>query len=124
MILKPPFFISSSLLPALKIGDSTLSMSTKTLTFYLDEHKITGFRPGAHSSVQAWFDAMLSFMAAAAEAQKSVDQGRYSYNADLFVPEIMRWCQENASEIAMVQYKLEDSKCLNLQRKTPKVCSS
>lgn len=110
MTLKPPFFISSRLLPALKIGDSTLSMSTKTLTFYLDEHKITGFRPAPHSSVQSRFDAMLSFMAAAAEAQNSVDRGRYSDNADLFDPEVMRWCQENASEIEMVQYNLEQDK--------------
>lgn len=110
MTLKPPFCISSLPLPALKIGESTLSMDLNTAVFYLDDIQIDGFQPGAHASVQSCFEAMLSFMSAAAEAQNSVDRGRHSDNADLFDPEVMRWCQENASEIEMVQYNLEQDK--------------
>ena len=114
MILKPPFTIGARLLPALKIGDSYLSVDTEygSVVFYLDtpdqEFEIHGFRPGLGTSTQGCFKSMLSFMLAAAEAQDSVDVGRFSDNADIFEPPVMRWCQENAEEIGGLLFELEE----------------
>ena len=112
MILKPPFTIGARLLPALKIGDSYLSVDTEygSVVFYLDtpdqEFEIHGFRPGLGMSVQGCFESLLSFMLSAAEAQDSVDVGRFSDNADIFEPTVMRWCQENATEIGGIWFAL------------------
>lgn len=110
-----PIQTSPRLLPGVKIGDSWLSFEPDTQVFRLDtpdgDHEITGFRAGAACGVLSVFEAILSFMLAAAEAQNAVDAGRFSDNADIFSLDIMRWCQENATEIGCVQYELEDYKC-------------
>lgn len=114
MILKPPFIIGARLLPALKIDDSYLSMGAEygVVVFYLDtpdqEFEIHGFRPGACMRVQQCFESMLGFMLAASEAQDAVDNGRFSDNADIFEPPVIRWCQENASEIGGLLFELEE----------------
>ena len=114
MILKPPFIIGARLLPALKINDSYLSMGAEcgVVVFYLDtpdqEFEIHGFRPGASARIQQCFESVLSFMLAASEAQDAVDNGRFSDNADIFEPPVMRWCQENASEIGGLLFELEE----------------
>lgn len=116
MKLSPPFCISARLLPALKIGDSWLSFDMDTVTFHLDtpdwEETIVDFRPAPGSNVQGCFEAVLSFMDAAAEAQRSLDQGRFTDNGDLFDPVLMRWCQENADEIGQLRFELEEVKGL------------
>lgn len=114
MILKPPFIIGARLLPALKIGDSYLSIGVEgdAVVAYVDtpdqEFAVYGFRPGLGMSTQGCFESMLSFMLAAAEAQDSVDNGRFSDNADIFEPPVMRWCQENAEEIGGLLFELEE----------------
>lgn len=114
MILKPPFIIGARLLPALKIGDSYLSMEVgdNGIVFYLDtpdqEFEIHGFRPGLWMSTQGCFESILSFMLAASEAQAAVDNGRFSDNADIFEPPVMCWCQENAEEIGGLLFELEE----------------
>lgn len=116
MILLPPFCISARLLTALQIGDSWLSFDPVTVTFYLDtpdwDEVIVDFRPGARGSVQDCFEGILAFMDAAAEAQNSVDRGRFSDNADIFEPHIMLWCQENDDEIGQLRWELEETKGL------------
>ena len=110
MILKQPFIISSRLLPALSIGDSTLSWDSDRRLFYLDslegEYVIDGFRQGAIANLSDCFDTILSFMVAAAEAQTAIDAGRFTDNEGLFEPEVMRWCQENRQELEYVQVNL------------------
>ena len=116
MKLSPPFCISARLLPTLQIGDSWLSCDPSTRLFYLDtpdgKNVITDFHPAASSGLQEWFKAILSFMDAAADAQRSLDQGRFTDNGDLFEPLVMRWCQENADEIGQLRFELEEVKGL------------
>ena len=117
MILKQPFIISSRLLPALNIGDSTLSWDSKDLLFYVDApsktYVIDGFRPGLSCGVQDCFDDILSFMLAAAEAQDATDAGRFTDNGDLFEPELMVWCQENRQELEDLQMDLEQEEFIS-----------
>ena len=106
-----PIQISARLLPAVKIGDSWLSFEPVAKVFYLDtpdgDYVLTGFRFYGNTSIEA-LSTCLAFMMAAAEAQDAVDAGRFSDNANIFPLDIMRWCQESASEIGCVQYELED----------------
>ena len=105
-----PIQISPRLLPGVKIGDSWLSFEPDTQVFHLDTPEFYKASCGlkAHSAIPVLqqFQGMLSFMLAAAEAQNAVDAGRFSDNADIFSLDIMRWCQENATEIGCVQYEL------------------
>lgn len=98
-------------LPAFKIGDSWLSYDRDKNEFYLDtpdeEYDLTDFEFFGGATTEQRFSTCLSFMAAAAEAQRSVDQGRFSDNADSFEPGVMRWCQENASEIGWLLCEFE-----------------
>lgn len=107
--------ISPRLLPGVKIGDSWLSFEPDSEVFHLDTpdfYKAScGLKARTAIPMLRQFHGMLSFMLAAAEAQNAVDAGRFSDNADIFSLDIMRWCQENATEIGCVQYELEDYKC-------------
>lgn len=109
------FQISPRLLPSVKIGDSWLSYYLDRSVLWLDTpdrtFEIDGFIFSYRLSAKYCIDTCLSFMLAAAEAQSAVDAGRFSDSADIFSLDIMRWCQENASEIGCVQYELEDYKC-------------
>jgi hypothetical protein len=109
------FQISPRFLPGVKIGDSWLSYDLERSVFWLDTpgwaFEIDGFIFRYRLSAKYCIDTCLSFMLAAAEAQNAVDAGRFSDNADIFSLDIMRWCQENATEIGCVQYELEDYKC-------------
>ena len=111
MILKEPLRISARLLPAVKIGDSWLSFNPDTEVFHLDTpdfYKAScGLKARTTVPMLRQFQGMLSFMAAAAEAQRAVDQGRFSDNSDIFEPDLMQWCQENASEIEAMLCELE-----------------
>lgn len=108
-----PIQISARLLPAVKIGDSWLSFEPVAKVFYLDtpdgDYVLTGFRFYGNTSIEA-LSTCLVFMMAAAEAQNAVDAGRFSDNAGIFSPDIMRWCQESASEIGCMQYELGNYK--------------
>ena len=109
-----PIQISARLLPAVKIGDSWLSFEPVAKVFYLDtpdgDYVLTGFRFYGNTSIEA-LSTCLAFMMAAAEALDAADAGRFcDYNDDIFPLDIMRWCQENASEIGGMQYELEDYK--------------
>jgi hypothetical protein len=106
------FQISHRLLPSVKIGDSWLSYYLDRSVLWLDTpdrtFEIDGFIFSYRLSAKYCIDTCLSFMLAAAEAQNAVDAGRFSDNADIFSLDIMRWCQENATEIGCVQYELEE----------------
>ncbi len=119
MELHPPLCISARLLPAIKIGKSWLSLAGEDgkIVFWLDvpaeptwkEYKITGLRPGiGEVTLEQWFECLLSFMGAAAEAYKYEMGGHESDNGDLFEPEIMEWTYQNDSEISMVACDLQD----------------
>ena len=103
------------MLLAVKIGDSWLSFEPVAKVFYLDtpdgDYAITGFGFPEPPTTEEALSTCLAFMMAAAEAQDAADAGRFcDYNDDIFPLDIMRWCQENASEIGGMQYELEDYK--------------
>jgi hypothetical protein len=114
MKLRPPFIISARLLPALKIGDVTLSLDDRyahgdrdVCTFYFDgpdfAHTDVGLSVLPGTPAQRCFESMLSFLGAAAEAWDRPD----SDNRTLFPPAVMQWANENSSEIYQVESDLE-----------------
>lgn len=121
MKLKSPFIITSTLSPGLKIGDSTLHLTDVQVaedgrdraTFllvtpefeYVDDQMRSGI--GGFISTVATFDAFLSFLEAAAEAEEyEVRTGVKSDNSGLFPPHIMEWALLNKDEISTVHSEI------------------
>lgn len=117
MKLHDPFFISSALAPAIKIGDTTLSLleveqdGDRVLAMfelrgpgidYVDDSLNAGLR-GWRSVVEV-FEAYLSFLDAAAEATAYP----HSDNTDLFPYHVMLWCANHSTEIAMARCEICD----------------
>ena len=99
MKLHHPFIISARLLPALKIGEATLSWDGGT--FFLDTPDFTYEERNLDMGALGWrssvvpFETLLCFLSAAAEAMRY----EFSDNKDLFPEHVMAWCADNASEI-------------------------
>lgn len=111
MILHDPFLISARLLPAIQVGDSTLSWDGNN--FYIDtpedEFVIDDFHPGPWHDTQECFKDILSFMEAASEAYwydlrhpETKDE-----DPDLFSPEITQWIVDHIDEIEELAYEIE-----------------
>ena len=121
MLLKPPFIIGSTLSPALKIGDSTLHLTDVqfaeqgrdqatfllvTPEFEYEDDQLRSGTGGFISTVAA-FDAFLSFLEAAAEAEEyEVRTGYHSDNSDLFPPHVTEWALLNKDEISTVHSEI------------------
>lgn len=114
MILHHPFFISSHLAPAIKVGDVTISLTDRGETGREHRNRITFTFEGSlgtyvddrievrySTDTQECFRFLFSFLDAAAEASEHGD------NADIFPPPIMEWCRENASEISSIRFDIE-----------------
>ena len=122
MLLKPPFIITSTLSPGLKIEDSTLHLINATevstdnrdiATFllvtpefeYEDKALMSGV--GGFRSTVEIFDAFLSFLEAAAEAEEyEVRTGQKSDNSDLFPPHVSEWALLHKDEISAVHSEI------------------
>ncbi len=121
MLIKPPFIITSTLNPGLKIGDSVLHLTDAQLaeegrdraTFllvtpefeYQDDQLRSGV--GGFISTVAAFDAFLSFLEAAAEAEEYEERtGYHSDNSDLFPRHVVEWALLNKDEISMVHSEI------------------
>jgi hypothetical protein len=115
--LHSPFIITSTLSPGIKIGDSVLHLTDVQVaedgrdraTFllvtpefeYQDDQLRSG--TGGFISTVAAFDAFLSFLEAAAEAEEyEVRTGMESDNSDLFPPHIVEWALLNKDEIRIM----------------------
>lgn len=127
MTLHPPFFIGSTLSPALRIGEATLHlMSVKfepasgrnVCHFFLEgptirynDHEMrTGV--GSRWGTVELFETFVGFMSAAAEA----DGNSGSDNLDLFPPHVMAWCADNRGEIESAScYLLDENGNVNHQ---------
>ena len=122
MLLKPPFIITSTLNPGLKIGDSTLHLINATevstdnrdlATFLLvtpefeyQEDQLRSGTGGFISTVAA-FDAFLSFLEAAAEAEEyEVRTGMESDNSGLFPLHIVEWALLNKDKMSRVHREI------------------
>ena len=114
MTLKDPFLISSRLLPAVKIGDCTVSLDAQTDRYYFDfesGESIEGndFNPKT-ADVQEAMGCLLSFVGAFAEgcAYEDRNPGSESENGDLFPASMREWAMQNSDEISMLAYELEE----------------
>lgn len=123
MLIKPPFIITSTLNPGLKIGDSTLHLTDAQLaeegrdraTFllvtpefeYQDDQLRSGV--GGFISTVAAFDAFLSFLSAAAESLRyRIVTGVKGENEDLFPHHVNVWAAYNKDAIEMVICEITD----------------
>ena len=114
MTLSAPFLISSRLLPAVSIGQGQeqITVSLSPRGFILDgpfgEHKVTGLRLSPLcKSVESAFEALLSFMTAAAESFRY--RGMDGENADLFPAEVTEAIAQVSSELESVWFELHSA---------------
>ena len=125
MQLQAPFEITPRLMAGMRIGDAWLSIgyagqSSDGRTQYeyfvdlpcgtechaADLRSGVGQRPG----LQEMFCTLLSFLGAAGEVVRYVEQtGRESENADLFPTAVGQWAAQNLDEISSMQFDLEES---------------
>ena len=123
MKLKPPFIITSTLSPGLKIGDSTLHLIDVQLaeqgrdqaTFllvtpefeYVDDKLRSGV--GGFQSTVSIFESFLGFMQAACESAEYEERtGYHSENSDLFPKHIVEWALEHKDAIDMAICEITD----------------
>jgi hypothetical protein len=125
MQLKPPFMISSRLLPGLKVADGSLSLEALrrnregriVYRWYADipagefSEKDLKSGSGADVDYQNVFGDFLSFLSAAAEsyAYGLRMQGDFGENVDLFPRPVVEWAHKHSEEIDTLQLEIEDS---------------
>ena len=112
VILHEPFKISARLCPAIKINDTWMSWDNGA--FVLDfpdgtDYAINDFHGGL-GGLQDYFEAILSFMGAAAESRQYRERtGMEGENEDLFPPHIVDWIVDNLDEIECLQCDLTEN---------------
>ena len=116
MLIKPPFIITSTLNPGLKIGDSTLHLTDAQVaeegrdraTFllvtpefeYEDDQMRSGV--GGFRGTVGIFESFLSFLNAAAESLRyHIVTGVKGENEDLFPHHVRVWAAYNKDAIEM-----------------------
>lgn len=125
MLLTTPIFISSCLLPAIKIGDATISIDYAKL-FHEEGHRVRyrwwvdfadgqefygdDLSTGCNHGLQHALESLLSFMAACGEAYHyTMSTGRESDNLDLFPEGMREWCYLNSDELSMAECELQET---------------
>ena len=112
MILHEPFKISARLCPAIKINDTWMSWDNGEFVLDLPdgtEYVIDDFH-GGMGGLQGYFEAILSFMGAAAESRQYRERtGMDGENEDLFPPHIVDWIIANIDEIDCLQFDLNEN---------------
>ena len=124
MKLSSPFLISARLLPAIKIGESFVSLKHRGTTsegrdvyiYYIDtpefEYEGDDLKTGCQGGqYQEAMKSLLSFLSAAAESYSYQMQTREwgeGENADLFPPNVMEWAYQYSDEIQMLSLELEE----------------
>ncbi len=119
MILTNPVVITSRLLPGVNVGDAEISIEYhdqdregRTIyRYYLDspeiEYEGNDLESGCQGgNLQEGLESLLSFMGQKGESWKYFPKPQ---SDDLFPPDIMEFCSNNADEIAMLQCKLEET---------------
>jgi hypothetical protein len=120
--LKEPFFISSRLLPAVKVGDATISIEYAgnepdgrvRYRYFIDfadgtEHVGEDLRSGVRGgSLREGMESLLSFLEACSESRRhGLDEP--GENADLFPDNVGEWACQNDGEIASVRLWIEET---------------
>ena len=126
MILHPPFLISPSLKPALRIGDAWLELTyarregREGRTRYAwsvllpdgAEEAGDDLQSGCGGgNLQEGFGSLLSFLGACAEAIDYQERtGRESDNADLFPPRVAAWAADVGTDaFSMLALEIEET---------------
>lgn len=123
MTLHSPFLISPRLLPALKIGDTTLSIEPTrnydkygkpVWNYYLDgEVTHQGSDLNSNGGVQETMACLLSFLAATGEAYHYYgNKTKKGSTTDLFPEDVCQWAYVNSEELMMLEMELQET--LNL----------
>ena len=123
MKLSPPFIISARLLPALRIGDATLSLermdeltpdNRDRFTWYLDmadgsEYSDSDLRSGVGGcTLQEAFRSLLSFLIHSAESYRPDDRDpRNNRSAGLFAEPVEEWTSANSEELSALAFDIE-----------------
>ncbi len=118
MELHHPFIISSRLLPAVKIGEATISISfdgesegRARYRYYIDtphfEYENNDVFSGVGGgSLEEGMESLLSFLSACAESRRYRRNFGGGENADLFPDNIGEWAESVSEEISLVQCDL------------------
>lgn len=124
MKLSAPFLISARLLPAVRVGNATISLShikrensgRDCYSYHIDtpefEHEGDDLRTGCQGGgYQDAMKSLLSFLSAAAESYRYHMFHRKSEDddPDSFPPEVMEWCYQNSDELQMLALELEEA---------------
>lgn len=113
MTLSHPFIISARLFPAVSIGkgEEQVTVSLSPSGFILDgpfgEHKVTDLTLRGNPSIESAFEALLSFMSAAAESFRY--KGMDGENADLFPAEVTEALAQVSSELECVHFEIQSA---------------
>jgi len=125
MTLNHPFKISSRLLPAVQVGDATISIEFSKragrdgrtrYNWYIDAPGLEATGDDLQSgcqggSIQEGMESLLTFLSACGEALNYSDRsGHESENADLFPRDVAEWAQANTDELSMLACELQENK--------------
>lgn len=125
MLIHPPFCITPSLEPGIRIGDAWLSLTYATRP---GRDGRTRYRWHWHNDAGAectdddlqsgrgggdlrdGFSSLISFLGAFAESiSYATRTGHPGENADLFPPEMGEWATQNSDEIGMLGIELDEA---------------
>jgi hypothetical protein len=129
MVLHEPFIISSRLMPAVKVGDATISAEWDGETsdkraqvrFFIDKpdgpdgpgwtYEANDLHSGVGgATMQGMFACLLSFLQACAESVNYRRRtGRRGENEDLFPPHVAEWASHNSDEMGVLEIELEET---------------
>lgn len=123
--LSAPFMISSRLLPAVCIGNATISIAEHGRSadnrpryrYWIDRPNLPTYESadlsggvGAPHNVREGMESLISFLGACAESVAYGERsGRPGENADLFPPEIGAWAAEHADDLAMMECDIQEN---------------
>lgn len=127
MILKPPVFITSRLLPGVKIGDATISIERGNNTiditrayynYYIDLNGRSFSSKELQSGVsggtlQEGLESLIGFLSAFAEAilyRKVI--GKMTENINLFPADLADWAVENVDKFVELQCELQEKELI------------
>lgn len=122
--LREPFFISSRLLPSVRIGGAVVGIEYSKICpdgrveyrYFIDlpngtEHVGEDLRSGVFGgNLREGMESLLAFLSACGESNNPRYGDEKGENADLFPPEIAEWCYLNSDEIDSVRLDIEESK--------------
>lgn len=107
--------ISARLLPAVKVGDCTISLEgRRAYTYYLDFDCGKSFQGDDLScpcgGVREAMEALLSFLAACGEGMAYERRsGRKSENSGMFPREIAEWAEQNSDELTSIEMEINEN---------------